>query len=136
MRFALTQGFINDWYLKSPLGTYTDSETTSVCGSLRTAINHIKTQNPNIKIYVVLDHCGQVYENITFASTAKINNLTQSEYYDECAKVCESLGVTAIKQYETSGISEQTPQYFLDQIHLNELGAEQSAKAIWNGMKK
>ena len=64
------------------------------------------------------------------------DNLTQYEYYEELVKVAESLGIPVIKQYAESQISENTPQFLADYIHLNELGAKQSANFIYSKMKK
>jgi hypothetical protein len=62
--------------------------------------------------------------------------VTQKEYYDEIAKVGESLGIPVIKQYAISQISENTPQYIADNIHPTQLGAKQSAYAIWSQMRQ
>lgn len=133
---ALIEGFVNDWENGLPLGVYTDTGSTSVCGRLRNAIIHIMTQNPYITIFVILDHYGRVSGSIDNSSTAEVNGLTQYEYYEECAKVCKSLGVFCIKEYAVSGIGELAPQYLQDYIHLNALGAKQSAKAIWSVMQR
>ena len=136
-RVVIIEGFVNDWYLSQPLGSYTDAGTETACGCLRTAINYIMAQNPNIQVFVVLDHYGKSATGGTCASTAQNgNNLTQYQYYEEMAKVCESLGIPAIKLYTTSGISENTPQYLTDNIHPTKLGARQTAYCIWYQMKQ
>lgn len=133
---CIIEGFVNDWAedAENTLGQYLDSSQTTVCGRLRSAINYIMAANANITIFVILDHYGKNGE-INCSSTAKIHGLTQYEYYKELEKVCESLGVVVIKDY-LSGISELAPQYLLDNIHLNDLGARQSATTIWNQMKQ
>lgn len=134
---AIIEGLVNDWYNSSPLGTYTDAEETTVCGCLRTAINYILTQNPNINIFVVLDHYGRNSNGADCSSSAIVNGYTQYQYYEECAKLCESMSVKVIKEYALSNVSELTPQYLLDNIHLNDnIGAMQSALTIWNEIKR
>lgn len=134
---CVLEGFVNDWYHEASLGTYTDSESTaSVCGRLRWCINYIYSQNPSITLFVVLDHYGRAITGISEASTEVRGGKTQYEYYEELAKVCESLGIPVIKLYAKNRMSENTPQYFIDDIHPNALGAEQTAKTIWAGMKE
>ena len=133
---AIIEGFVNDWNYHKNLGSYTDTAETSVCGCVRSAINYILSQNPDITIFLVLDHYGRDYEGDNRSSTAKnANNQTQYQFYEEIAKVAESLGIPVIKLYAFSGISENTPQYLRDYIHPNSLGAQQTAQAIWNMMK-
>ena len=133
---CLLEGFVNDWGRDSALGQYTDTVETTVCGAVRSAINYIKSQNASIKIFLILDHFGKYTSSFDCSSTAKNgDDLTQYEYYQEVSKVAESLGCIVIKEYALSDISENSPQYLIDDIHLNALGAEQSAKTIWSVMK-
>ena len=136
-RVCLLEGFVNDWYGNRPLGTYTDTTETSVCGCVRSAVNYMLSQNASLTIFLVLDHYGRNNSGID-CSTAATNGSgkTQFEFYEEIAKVAESLGIPVIKEYAISQISENTPQYLADNIHCNALGAEQSANAIWSQMKQ
>ena len=130
------EGFVNDWYGQKPLGTYTDTSEDTVCGCLRSAINYVFSQNANVTLFIILDHYGRNYGGANESSTAVRNGKTQYEYYEEMAKVCESLGVKVIKLYAISEMSENTPQYYLDDIHPNALGAKQTASVIWSVMKQ
>ena len=135
-RVCTLEGFVNDWYYNKTLGTWTDTDETTVCGCVRSAINHILSQNANIAIFLILDHYGRNSGGVDCSTLAKNSgNLTQYEYYEEIAKVAESLGIPVIKEYEISQISENTPQFLADNIHCNALGAEQSAYVIWSQMK-
>lgn len=134
-RICLLEGFVNDWYGQNPLGTWRDTEETTVCGCVRSALTYMLTQNANMTVFLILDHYGKQYNTVDCSSTVKKNNLTQYEYYSEIAKVAESLGIPVIREFELSGISELMPQYLADNIHLNALGAIQSANVIWNEMK-
>lgn len=129
------EGFVNDWYYKV-LGTFTDTTEDTACGCLRSAINYIYSQKTNITIFVILDHYGKQYSTLDCRSTA-VNSYSQTQkyYYDELAKVAESMGVPVIKLYEMSQISENTPTYLTDNIHPTALGAKQTAYAIWSRMK-
>lgn len=132
-RVCLLEGFCNDWYYNGGLlGTWKDTGTATVCGCVRTAITHILTQNPNLTVFLILDHFGK---GITAPSAVNSENETQFEWYEELAKLGRSMGIRVIREYELSEISNLTPQFLLDNIHLNALGAEQSARAIWSGMK-
>lgn len=134
---CVLEGFVNDWYNNKTLGTWQDTEETTVCGCVRSALNYILSQNPDLTVFLILDHYGRNSGGIDCSTTSKRSgNLTQYEYYNEIAKVAESLGVPVIKEYELSQISENTPQYLRDNIHLNALGAQQSANAIWSVMKQ
>lgn len=134
---CLLEGFINDWYGNKPLGTFTDSAETTVCGCVRSALNYIMGQNANLTVFLILDPYGRNYSGVDCSSTAENSSeLTQYEYYEEIAKVAESLGIPVIKEYAGSQISENTPQYLLDNIHPNALGAKQSANYIWSKMKQ
>ena len=134
---CLLEGFVNDWYQGLALGTYKDTEETSVCGCVRSALNYIFSQNANITVFLVLDPYGKKVGNVDCRSFAvNPNNLTQKEFYDEIAKVAESLGVPVIKLYADSQISENTPQYLTDNIHPTALGAKQTANTIWSYMKQ
>ncbi len=135
-RVALLEGFVNDWYGHNPIGTYKDTDETTACGCVRSAITYMLSQNQNLTIFLVLDPYGRNYNNVDCSSTAvNASGLTQFEYYEEIAKVGESLGIPVIKEYAESQISENTPQYLIDNIHPNPLGAMQSANFIWSKMQ-
>lgn len=136
-KVCIIEGFVNDWKFDSVLGTWKDDTENSACGCLRSAINYILSQNANITMFIVFDHYGRNYSSDDRSSTAENTaNLTQYEYYEELAKVAESLGIPVIKQYAGSQISENTPQYLYDYIHTNALGAKQSANFIYSKMKQ
>ena len=137
-RVAILEGFVNDWtQYYDKLGTWKDTGETTVCGCVRSAINYILSQNPDITVFLVLDHYGRYATNVHSESTATNSaGQTQYEWWEEIAKVGESLGIPVIKQYAISGISENTPQYLLDNIHCNTLGAKQSAYTIWSVMRQ
>lgn len=135
-KFVLLEGFVNDWgYNSTSLGQYDDDTETTVCGCVRSALNYIMEHAPYVTVFLILDNYGKNYNGVNNASTAKINNLTQYQFYEEIAKVAESLSVPVIKLYAISGINEYTPGYLLDNIHPTAAGAEQAAKAIWSVMK-
>lgn len=136
-RVCLLEGFVNDWGNNKTLGTWKDTEETSVCGCVRSALNYMLSQNANMTVFLILDPYGRRYSGSDCSSTA-VNSagLTQFEFYEEVAKVAESLGIPVIKMYAESQISENTPQFILDNIHPNALGAKQSANFIWGKMKQ
>ena len=134
---CILEGFVNDWYQGLALGTYEDTTEDTVCGCVRSALNYILSQNASITIFLVLDHYGKLYGGVDCSSTAEnANGLTQYEYYNEIAKVSESLAIPVIKLYADSQISQNTPQYLNDNIHPTMLGAKQDAYTIWAGMKQ
>lgn len=135
--FVIVEGFVNDWAHNVGIGDWNDSTEQTVCGCVRSIINYILSQNNKLTIFFVLDHYGKLYAGMNCSSTAQnTNNLTQYEYYEKIAKVCESLGIPVIKQYAESQICENTPDYLYDQIHPSEVGAKQSANVIWQAMKR
>lgn len=137
-RVAILEGFCNDFgYNAASLGVYTDNTDATVCGCVRQALTYILTQNRDITIFLVLDHYGQDYNDVNSSSTA-VNSagMTQYQYYNEIEKIAESLGIIVIPLYKISGMNENTPQYFIDNIHPSTLGAMQTAYAIWAAMKQ
>ena len=136
--FCLFEGFVNDWYYNASsdlLGTFKDDDETTVCGCIRSAINYIRTQKPYITMIAILDHVGQ-NSGIDCSSTAENSGgLTQCEYYDTIAKVFDSLSIPVIPLYKMSQMNEYTPNYFVDNIHPSDLGAEHTAREIWYRMK-
>ena len=134
---CLLEGFINDWYGNYTLGTYTDTAETTVCGCVRSAINYMLSQNANLTIFLILDPYGRNYNSVDCSSSAvNGSGLTQYSFYEEVAMVGESLGIPVIKMYAESQISQNTPQYLLDNIHPNAAGAKQSANFIWSKIKQ
>ena len=130
-RVALLEGSVNDWYTQQPLGTYTDTTTDTVCGCLRSCLEYIFTSNPKIQIFMLLDHYG----NGITAHNAVRNNLTQYQYYEELAKVCENMGVPVLKVYADSNMCTQTSYMLIDNIHLNSTGVEHVGNLVWNFVK-
>ena len=133
---CILEGFVNDWYGSNPLGSYTDTGETTVCGCVRTALNYILSQNADMTIFLVLDHYGKNASNIDCSSVAQRGGKTQFEYYEEIAKVAGSIGIPVIKLYAESQISENTPQYLSDNIHPTAIGAKQTANCIWSRMRE
>ena len=129
---CIIEGCVNDWGSGRNLGTYKDTGTDSTCGCLYNMFAHIYEVNPNIQIFVVLDHYGKG----DHASAAlNSNNLTQYDFYEECAKVCNFYGIPVIKLYEYSSMGQFGEQYFIDPIHPSELGARQTANVIARWMR-
>ena len=134
--FAILEGFVNDWYYNgASLGTYKDTTETSVCGCVRSALTYILTQNPEITLMLVIDPVGKSASGVDCSSLAERSNLTQKEFYDEVSKVANTLGVPVIRLDEISGMNENTPYMYIDNIHPTAEGAEQTANAIWSVMK-
>ena len=98
-------------------------------------ITYVYTQNPNIQIFVILDHFGKVYNNADTSATAlNDDNKTQYDYYEEIAKLCNFYGIPCIKEYAISSIGIFGEQYIVDNIHMNVLGGQQSAMVIAKAM--
>ena len=134
--FAILEGFVNDWYNNAAsLGTWKDTGTTTVCGCVRTALTHILTQNPSITLILVIDPVGKSSSGVDCSSLATRNGLTQTEFYDEVAKVADTLGIPTVRVDRNGGMSELTPYMYIDNIHPTAEGAEQTANTIWSIMK-
>lgn len=126
----LIEGFVNDWYSDAPLGTYLDLSTeATACGRLRHALNYLQSNKPGAFVAVIFDHYGRSYNGVDCSPGAlNANNVTQYTYYDEMAKVCESLGVIHIDLYKIARTSGNN--CLLDDIHLTEFGAKRIAWLI------
>ena len=129
---VLIEGSVNDWYGQKALGTYTDTEETTVCGCLRSCINYILTKNPSIMIFVLLDHYGN---GITAEDVIK-NNLTQYQYYEEMVKVCDAMGIPCLKWYAVSGLNNKVTYMQIDNIHLNSKGVEHIGNLTWDFIRR
>ena len=129
---VLIEGFVNDWYYNENLGTYLDTDVTTVCGVLRTAINYILEINPAITVIVIFDPIGT---QETSELSLKCGR-SQYDYYEELAKVAGSMGIPVVKLYSIGNMNSRTPQYFIDNIHPTELGAKQTANMIWKELQK
>ena len=134
--FAIIEGCVNDWFTGKILGNYTDTSGQSVCADLYAMINHIYTQNPKIQIFVILDHQGRNYNSNDCSPSAVVNNKTQYEYYSELKKLCELYSIPVISEFAESNIGVFGTEYLADNIHCNELGAEQSGQFIARKMKQ
>ena len=134
---VLLEGFVNDWYDNADkLGTWKDTAADTVCGAVRQAIGHISAQAPQARIILILDHYGQAWNgNPGCASTVVKSGLTQTEYYDEIAKLAAGMAVPVIRGYAESGMSEAYPAYYIDIIHPSPQGAYAFAAFIWSKMK-
>ena len=128
---CLLEGFVNDWYNRNTLGTYLDTTTETVCGCVRTALNTILTANKNITIILILDHYGR----LECADNANRNDKYQYEYYEEIAKVAESMGIPVVKEYANSKMNRFTDRYIIDDIHCTQIGCYESALTIYQQMK-
>jgi len=136
-KICLVEGFVNDWSQNKTLGTWKSTDTSTACGALRSAINYIYSKNRFITLFIIFDHYGRNYQGDNRSSTGtNASGLTQYEYYEEMSKVAESLGVPVIKAYSESQMSENTPAYYNDYIHLTDLGSRQCAYFIWNKLKQ
>ena len=128
---CIIEGCVNDWAASRALGTYKDTGTDSVCGCLYNMISYVYSQKSGIQIIVILDHFGRVNGSTDTSSSALNNdNKTQYDFYEECAKLCEFYGIPCIKEYALSSIGIFGTEYLSDNIHLNTLGAQQSAQTI------
>lgn len=132
---CIIEGCTNDFGGNRTLGTYKDTGTDTVCGCLYNMISHVYTENPDIQIFVILDHFGRVYGS-SDSSPAKVNTegKTQYDYYEECAKLCAFYGIPCIKTYELCNVGPFGTEYLYDNIHLNALGGQQVAQAIAKAM--
>lgn len=132
---CIIEGCTNDFGGNRALGTYKDTGTDTVCGCLYNMISHVYTENPDIQIFVILDHFGRVYGS-SDSSPAKVNTegKTQYDYYEECAKLCAFYGIPCIKTYEFCNVGPFGTEYLYDNIHLNALGGQQVAQAIAKAM--
>lgn len=130
--FVIIEGCVNDWQHEKELGTYKDQTEDSVCGCLYNMFKHIYIENPNIMIFVVLDHYGRKYGSQDLSPSSIRGEYTQYEYYEEVFKCCEYNGIPCLKEYAKSYFGGFGEQYLMDYIHCNDLGARQSANTIFS----
>lgn len=135
MDIVVIEGDFNGWNTEKALGTYKDVKADTTCGCMYNAIKFIKSKNPNIKIFVILDHFGKKMNDKWNGTSTEIRNgLTQQEYYSELKKVCEANNVECIALYEMSNINEFNPEYISDFIHLNAWGEIYAGRLIYSKM--
>jgi len=129
------EGFVNDWYLATPLGVVGDTTATTYAGAIYDALTYIM-QNSSATVVCITDHTGRLYNAIDI-STSMTNGLglKQIDYTDMFVRVCNYLSVPIINAGQKSMVNEFTASLYLsDQIHLNDLGGEQFANTIWDEM--
>lgn len=117
---VFVEGCANDW-----AKGVTIEELTS---AIKDIVGNLKTRCS--KIYYVIDHTGRKDGSIDNSGTHIINGFTQRQYYLQAKTIFESFGVQCIDAGLNSGISEFTPECFVDTIHHSDLGGCLFAKAI------
>ena len=132
---VIIEGFVNDWYNNSPLGDIYDTDESTVCGCLYKAIKHILTLKDSMSVVVVLDHFGINNGGVDMSPSLTKNVGKQFDYYEKLADVCALYGIPCIKEYKSGRFNQMTSRYYLDYIHLNPIGAKQSANVIWSELK-
>ena len=120
--YIIIFGGTNDWFEASlPLGSYTDTKTTSFCGCVYNAILKLMNKYPLAKIMLA----NPIRRNILGNNS---NGETLMQYAKAVKDVANNLGVNCIDLYNESGLNPQIPinktTYFAtnDNTHPNDNG--------------
>ena len=123
------EGFVNDWYSDSPLGQASDTGTSTLCGCFKTALAHLHSIKPSAEVIIIFDHYGRLWETVNCDPYAQNSfGLTQADYYNELAKICDSIGIPHIDLYKIARMSNAG--CLLDDIHPTPRGAKRMAWLI------
>jgi len=130
------EGFCNDWYYNSPIGTLGDTTNTTYSGAIYDALTYL-LQNSTATIVGITDHTGRKFGAIdSRLSVTNSLGLKQIDYINMFVSVCKMLNVPIIEAGQKSMINEFTANvYLVDQIHQTEIGAQQYAQTIWDELK-
>ena len=150
------EGAVNDFASKKPLGKVGDTvpyahsfsspvwdnggndETGTFAGACYQVFKALKDNAPNAVIVAITDPIGR-----TVPSTgAKYNrdarnglNLLQLDYNKMIKDVAEYMSIPVIDVAVLSGISQESPDYFVDHLHHSDLGGQQFANTVWSYLK-
>lgn len=150
------EGAVNDYASNVPLGKVGDTvpylhtfsspewnnggndETGTFAGACYQVFKSVREKAPNAVVVAITDPVGQ-----NIASTgARYNrearngqNLSQMDYNDMIIAVAKYCGVPTIDVATLSGITQETPAYYVDHLHHTDLGGRQFASTVWAHLK-
>lgn len=128
------EGFVNDWSQSVPIGDNTDKTTETLKGAIYVAITKLLSKT-NATIIFLTDHTGRLFNSTDIRRTVLRNGKTQDDYRKATIEMCNYLNIPVIDVGRKCMISEDTPNYLVDQIHHTEKGGEQFARTVWSELK-
>ena len=148
--FVTIFGGINDFWFNSPLGSMKDSSDNveTFYGALKFLVENLSKKNPNAHFLFVtpLKECKEgaphTYEdNNKFVLYKNRAGFTEEDYVNAIKEVAAYYSVPVLDLFNSSNMNpyiESQRQYFADDLHPNQLGAQRLAllisQAINNGI--
>lgn len=140
--YLIIMGGDNDDRLSTPIGEISSVgsqyDTTTLIGSLQTAIEYALSESPQLKVILMSEPIGWVYRN---GNLVRVSESIPTAY----KTTAQLYGIPYIDLYHESGINELTRStYYLDpatnnedyMLHPNNLGWERIGKIVCDFMSK
>lgn len=140
--FVTIFGGINDFWFNSPLGSMEDSSDNvkTFYGALKFLVENLSKKNPNAHFLFVtpLKECKEgaphTYEdNNKFVLYKNRAGFTEEDYVNAIKEVAAYYSVPVLDLFNSSNMNpyiESQRQYFADDLHPNQLGAQRLALLI------
>lgn len=140
--FVTIFGGINDFWFNSPLGSMRDSSDNveTFYGALKFLVENLSKKNPNAHFLFVtpLKECKEgaphTYEdNNKFVLYKNRAGFTEEDYVNAIKEVAAYYSVPVLDLFNSSNMNpyiESQRQYFVDDLHPNQLGAQRLALLI------
>lgn len=140
--FVTIFGGINDFWFNSPLGSMRDSSDNveTFYGALKFLVENLSKKNPNAHFLFVtpLKECKEgaphTYEdNNKFVLYKNRAGFTEEDYVNAIKEVAAYYSVPVLDLFNSSNMNpyiESQRQYFADDLHPNQLGAQRLALLI------
>ena len=155
-KLITVEGAVNDYAGNKPIGkvgdtvpylhTFTspewnnggDNETGTFAGACYQVFKAVRENAPNAVIVAITDPVGQDIASTGAHYNREARNslgLSQMDYNDMIVAVAKYCGVPCIDVATLSGITQETPAYYVDHLHHTDLGGRQFASTVWSKLR-
>lgn len=154
---VIVEGAVNDFAGGRPLGTVGDTvpykvafsspvwdnggddETGTFAGACYQVFKALKEKATKAVIVAVTDPIGLTVPSTGAKYNRDVKNkqgLYQMDYNKMIKQVAEFMSIPVIDTAVLSGMSQETPSYYVDHLHHTDLGGEQFARTVWAYLKQ
>lgn len=130
------EGCTNDFGKNVPLGNVgvigdTNFDESTFCGALRSAIEHVLTNNPQAKLLIITDPQRNYNQDNLGVNSTNSQGLKLIDYVNAMIQIAMLYGIPVCDWYRNSGINKFTKNtYTADGLHPNELGYERLGNLV------
>lgn len=155
-KLVTIEGAVNDYAGGRPLGEVGDivpylhaftspewnnggnEETGTFAGACYQVFKAVRENAPNAAVVVITDPVGQNIASTGAHYNREARNslgYSQMDYNRMIKDVAEYVGIPCIDVATLSGITQETPDYYVDHLHHTELGGRQFANTVWSRLR-